>query len=262
MFVLVLQMSTLDVVSALSAYSSVTTPLLNNVSPCMASVRIAPAARGGKPVVSMISEDYESANHLEDGSFVCSVTVLSKDCSSARDSGDILLVDDTLDSVQSSAIRESPSPCNSASSDLVTTHPSIASQLEKMETPTSQHRPDCCQTEDGRSLDSDAVVDPVLRREFLEELQRVSQIPICERQRRPRIFVNTGTLKLTGDLNMIISSLKDKLDMSKISYLVYSAASLVSKRRGLKTTKSLKHRHGDEGWIWRFSHFDVRSHCC
>ena len=46
---------------------------------------------------------------LEDGFFVQSVTVLPKDCSSARDCGDILCVDDTLDSVQCSAIRESPS---------------------------------------------------------------------------------------------------------------------------------------------------------
>ena len=83
-----------------------------------------PAVGGGKLVVSMMQEDHESANHLEDGSLVQSVTVLSKDCSSARDSGDILSVDDTLDSVQYSAIRESPSPCDSVSSDLMTIHPS------------------------------------------------------------------------------------------------------------------------------------------
>ena len=120
----------------------------------------------------------------------------------------------------------------------MTTHSSIAFRLERMETSTSQLSPDCCQMEDGLSLDCDAAVDPVLRREFLEELHKVRQIPICERQRLPRIFVNSGTLKLIGDLNMIISSLKDEPDMSEISYLVYSAASLVSKRRGLKTTKS------------------------
>ena len=44
--------------------------------------------------------------------------------------------------------------------------------------------------------------------------------------------------KLIGDLNMIISLLKDKPDMSEISYLVYSAAALVSKKGGIKTTKS------------------------
>ena len=93
------QMSALDVVSALSADSSIVTPLLDNVSPCMASVTMSPAARGGKPVVSMMQEDYEFANHLEDGSLVDSVTDLSNDCSSARDSGDILSVDDNLDSV-------------------------------------------------------------------------------------------------------------------------------------------------------------------
>ena len=108
-----------------------------------------------------------------------------------------------------------------------------------METPTSQLSPDCCQTEDGLSLDIDAAVDPELCREFLEELQKVRQIPICERQRLPRIFVNSGTLKLIGDLNKIISSLKDEPDMSEISYLVYSAASLVSTKWGLKTTKSI-----------------------
>ena len=102
----------LNVLSAVSASSSVVAPLLDNVSPCMASVRMA-AARGGKPVVSMMQEDHDFANHLEDGSLVQSVTVLSKDCSSTRDSGDILSVDDTLDSVQCSAIRESPSPCDS-----------------------------------------------------------------------------------------------------------------------------------------------------
>ena len=81
-------------------------------------------------------------------------------------------------------------------------------------------------------------MDPVLHREFLEKLQKVRQIPICERQRLPRIFVNSGTLKIIGDLNTIISSLKGEPDMSEISYLVYSAASLVSKRRVLKTTKT------------------------
>ena len=60
----------------------------------------------------------------------------------------------------------------------MTTHPSMASQREKMENPTSQLSPDCCQTEDGLSFDSDAAVDPVLRREFLEELQKVRQISI------------------------------------------------------------------------------------
>ena len=179
--------------------------------------------------MSMMQEDHEFANHLEDGSLVQSVTVLSKDCSSARDSGDILSIDDALDSVQCSAVRESPSPCDSVSSDLMTTHPSIASWLDRMETPTSQLSPDCCQTEDGLLLDSDAAVDPVLCREFLEELQKVRQIPICERQHLPRIFVNSGTLKFRGDLNTIINSLKDEPDMSEISYLVYSAASLVSR---------------------------------
>ena len=241
-------------VSALSADSSVVIPLLDDVSPCMASVTMAPAAPGGKPLVSMMREDHKSANHLEDGSLVQLLTVLSKDCSSAKDSSDILSVDDTLDSVQCRAIRESPSPCGSVSSDLMTTHPIIASRLEKMESPTSQLSPDCCQTEDGLSLDSDAAVDPVLRREFLEELQKVRRIPICERQRFPRIFVNSGTLKLIGDLNTIISSLKNEPDMSEISYLVYSAASLVSKKAGLKndevnqfsnTDMEMKSGHGD-----------------
>ena len=50
--------------------------------------------------------------------------------------------------------------------------------------------------------------------------------------------MNSGTLELIGDLNTIISSLKDEPDMSEISYLVCSAASLVSKRWGLTTTKS------------------------
>ena len=231
-------MSAMYVVSVLSADSLVVTPLLDNVSPCMASVSMAPAARAGKTVVSMMQEDHEFANHLKDGSLVQSVTVLSEDCSSARDRGDMLSVDDTLDSVQCSAIRKSPSPCDSVSSDLMTTHPSIASRLEKMKTPTFQLSPDCCQKEDGLSLDSNAAVDPVLCREFVEKLQKVRQISICERQRVPMIFVNIGTLKLIVDLNTIISLLKDEPDMSEISYLVYSAASLVSKRRGLRATTS------------------------
>ena len=41
---------------------------------------------------------------------------------------------------------------------------------------------------------------PVLRGEFLEELQKVRQIPICEKQCLPRILVKSGTLKLIGDL--------------------------------------------------------------
>ena len=55
------RVSSLDVVSALSADSSVVTPLLDSVSPCMASVRMVPAARGGKPVVSMMQENHESS---------------------------------------------------------------------------------------------------------------------------------------------------------------------------------------------------------
>ena len=46
-------MSALDVVSALSADSSDVSPLLDNVSPCMVSDRMAPASHGGKPVVTM-----------------------------------------------------------------------------------------------------------------------------------------------------------------------------------------------------------------
>ena len=166
---------------------------------------MAPAARGGKPVKSMMQEDHEFANHLEDGSLVQSVAVLSKDCSSARDSGDILSVDDTLDSVQCSAIRESPSPCDSVSSDLMTTHPSIASQLEKMETPTSQLSPDCCQTEDGLHL----IVMLLWTLYFVKSLLRSSRKSgkfLSVRERLPRIYVNSETLKLIGDLNTIINS--------------------------------------------------------
>ena len=78
----------------------------------------------------------------------------------------------------------------------MTTHPSIASQLEEMETATSELIPDCCKTEDGLSLDSDAAADLVFRGEFLEKWQKVRQIPFCERQHLPRIFANSGTPKL------------------------------------------------------------------
>ena len=44
--------------------------------------------------------------------------------------------------------------------------------------------------------------------------------------------------KLIDDVNAFIDSLKDEPDMSEISYLVYTAASLVSKRHGSKTAKS------------------------
>ena len=116
----------------------------------------------------------------------------------------------------------------------MTKHLSISSKLEEMKTSTSQLNPDCCQTEDVISLDSDATVDSVLRREVLEKLQKFRQIPICKRHRLQRIFVDSGTLKLIGDLNTIMSSLNDEPDMSKISYLVYFVASLVSKRLGLR----------------------------
>ena len=95
-----------------------------------------------------------------------------------------------------------------------------------------------CQTEDGHSLDGAAAVDPVLRREFLDELQKVRQIPICERPRLPRIFVSSKIQKRIDDVNAIIDSLKDEPDMSEISYLVYTAASVVSKRHGSKSAKS------------------------
>ena len=44
--------------------------------------------------------------------------------------------------------------------------------------------------------------------------------------------------KRIDDVNAIIDSLKDEPDMSEISYLVYTSASLVSKRHGSKTAKS------------------------
>ena len=71
-----------------------------------------------------------------------------------------------------------------------------------------------CQTVDGPSPDCDAAVDPVLRREFLDELQKVMHIPICERPRLRRIFVGSKTQKLIGDLDAIINSVKGKPDMS------------------------------------------------
>ena len=92
-----------------------------------------------------------------------------------------------------------------------------------------------CQMKDGHSLDGAAAVDPVLLREFLDELQKVRQIPICERQRLPRIFASSKIQKRISDVNAIIDSSKVEPDMSEISYLVYTAA---SKRHGSKTAKS------------------------
>ena len=177
--------------------------------------------------------------HLRSGSVIQPVAVLSGDCSSTRDSGDILSVDDTSDAVQCSAGDGSPPSRDSAGFDLMTLRPSTASKLEQTENLRTQlSSVSSCQTEDGHSLDGAAAVDPVLRREFLDELQKVRQIPICERPRLPRIFVSSKIQKRIDDVNAIIDSLKDEPDMSEISYLVYTATSLVSKRQGSKTTKS------------------------
>ena len=143
----------------------------------MASVRKAPVARSEKPVVVMMQEDHQSTNYLGNGSFDQTVTVLSGDCTS---------MDNTLNSVQCRANKESPSPCDFVDCDLMTTHPNIVSQLEKMETLTSRIS----------SVDGDAAVDPALCREFLDELQKVRQTPICERRCLPRISVNNVTQSL------------------------------------------------------------------
>ena len=121
----------------------------------------------------------------------------------------------------------------------MTIRPSTASQLEQTETLRTQlSSVSSCQTEDGHSLDGAAAVDHVLRREILDELQKVRQIPICERLRLSRIFVSSKIQKRIDDVNAIIDSSKDEIDMSEISYLVYTAASLVSNRHGSKTAKS------------------------
>ena len=173
------------------------------------------------------------------GSVVRPVSVLSGDCSCTGDSGDILSVDDTSDVVQCSAGDGSPPSRDSAGLDLMTIRPSTASQLEQTETLRTQlSSASSCQTDDGHSLDGAAAVDPVLRREFLNELQKVRQIPICERPRLPRIFVSSKIQKRIDGVNVIIDSLEDEPDMSEISYLVYTAASVVSKRHGSKTAKS------------------------
>ena len=180
-----------------------------------------------------------SVEHLRSGSVVQPVAVLSGDCSSTRDSGDILSLDDTSDAVQCSAGDGSPPSRDSAGFDLMRIRPSTASQLEQTETLRTQlSSVSSCQTEDGHSLFGAAAVDPVLRREFLDELQKVRQIPICERPRLPRIFVSSKIQKRIDDVNAIIDSSKDEPDMSEISYLVYTAASVVYKRHGSKTAKS------------------------
>ena len=79
-----------------------------------------------------------SVEHLRSGSVVQPVAVLSGDCSSTRDSGDILSLDDTSDAVQCSAGDGSPPSRDSAGFDLMTIRPSTASQLEQTETLTTQ----------------------------------------------------------------------------------------------------------------------------
>ena len=58
------------------------------------------------------SNSVERVKYLGSGSTVRPVSVLSGDCSSTRDSGDILSVDDTSDVVQCSDGNGSPPPCN------------------------------------------------------------------------------------------------------------------------------------------------------
>ena len=65
-----------------------------------------------------------SVEHLRSGSVVQPVAVLSGDCSSTRDSGDILSLDDTSDAVQCSAGDGSPPSRDSAGFDLMTIRPS------------------------------------------------------------------------------------------------------------------------------------------
>ena len=179
-----------------------------------------------------------SVEHLGSGSVVQPVAVPSRDCSSTKDSGDILSVDDTSDADQCSAGDGSPHSSVFAGFDLMTIRPSTASQLEQTETLRTQLSSESsCQTEDGHSLGA-AAVDPVFRREFLDELQKVSQIPICERPRLPRIFVSSKIQKRIYDVNASIDWLKDETDMSEISYVVDTAASLVYKRHGAKMEKS------------------------
>ena len=108
-----------------------------------------------------------SVEHLRSGSVVQPVAVLSGDCSSTRDSGDILSLDDTSDAVQCSARDGSPPSRDSAGFDLITIRPITASQLEQTETLRTQlSSVSSCQTEDGHSLDGAAAVYPVLRREL------------------------------------------------------------------------------------------------
>ena len=55
----------------------------------------------------------------------------------------------------------------------------------------------------------------MLCQEFLDELQKARQTSICERQRFPKISVNSVTLKLIDALNAIINLVKGEPDMAK-----------------------------------------------
>ena len=123
------QMSTLDAFSDLSTDVLMDTALhVNSVSHSKVLVRKAPVAHGEKPVVLMMPEDHQSPNYLGNGSFDQPDTVLSGDCTS---------MDGTLDSVSAELLRNHH-PLVTLDCDLMTTHPSIASRLEKMKTLTSQ----------------------------------------------------------------------------------------------------------------------------
>ena len=64
--------------------------------------------------------------------------------------------------------------------------------------------------------------------ESLDELQKVKQISVSERQRLPRIYVKSVTLQFIDAHNAIIDLVKGKLYMRKLIYLVYIAGLVVN----------------------------------
>ena len=79
----------------------------------MTVAEIAPGARGRKPVLSMMQEDHDSTDYLGSGLVVQPVAVLSGDRSFTRDSGGILIVNDTSDVIRCSAVNGPLPTCNS-----------------------------------------------------------------------------------------------------------------------------------------------------
>lgn len=108
-------------------HDSVATTLCGVVSPSIASVRLAPATRGRKPVLPMMQEDHTSATKTNFKGGHQAVSVISESCSSTRGRGDILSVFGAqMFYTPASTGKCSTLSCDSAVRGLMTKNPSTA----------------------------------------------------------------------------------------------------------------------------------------